>query len=361
MYIQPDAFKLKAALGQVCNAIHSPGVIAGVAIDGETPMIVANGLGDAALQQKLLPIDRLRVGSLTKTFTAVAILQLVEAGILHLKDPVSRWVPAIPYGNMITVEHLLRHTSGLFNYTDSQDFFSAVQTAPGILKIWEPQELVAFATKENHVFSPGQGWAYSNTNYILLGIILKAATQKSLASIYRQNIFAPLNMADTFLDAEETIPGGFIPGFASSPENPSQFSDMTNLMHVSSAWAAGGIISTVKDLLLFNRALFSGQLLKDTILAQMKDYIVATDPIYSMVSAYGLGLVSMKINGKTVYGHIGNIPGYSSLMGFLPEDKVYLIVLMNQNYTRLENNKTNVEVMTEKIIEVLSECQDNSR
>jgi D-alanyl-D-alanine carboxypeptidase len=362
MFVQPDISKLNNVLDQVCHTIHAPGVIAGVVVNEHAPIIVANGMGDAALQQKLLPIDRLRVGSLTKTFTAVAILHLVEAGVFDLNDPVSQWVPTIPYGNMITVEHLLRHTSGLFNYTDSQAFFAAVQTTPDILKIWTPNELVAYATEDNQVFSPGQGWAYSNTNYILLGIILQITTQQSLAHIYRQNIFDPLKMTATFLDGEETIPGGFIPGYASNPETPSQFSDVTNLMHVSAAWSAGGIVSTAKDLLLFNQALFSGQLLKPTTFTQMKDFIVAIDPIYSMVNGYGLGLVSMEIGKNKVYGHIGNIPGYSSLLGYLPEDKLYLVVLMNQNYTRLENNKVNVEVMAEKIVQVvLSECRDNTR
>ena len=128
---------------------------------------------------------------------------------------------------------------------------------------------------------------------------------------------------------------------------------MSNAMHVSAAWAAGGIVSAAEDLLTFNRALFGRRLLRPVSFSQMTDLIVAADPVYPMVNGYGLGLVSMEIAGKTCYGHVGNIPGYSSLMAYWADGGAYLVVLMNQNYTRLEGNKINTEVIAEAILEAM--------
>jgi D-alanyl-D-alanine carboxypeptidase len=339
-------------LEQACGSIRAPGVVAGFTLNGQAPTIAAVGIGDVESQQALLTTDRLRVGSLTKTFTATAVLQLAEAGALHLSDTVSRWVSRVPYADLITVEHLLRHTSGLFNYTDSQAFFAEAQSTDRP-KVWKPEELIRYAAEDNHLFSPGQGWAYSNTNYILLGIIIQKTTQQSLADAFQQGIFGPLEMTNTFLDREDPSSGYFVPGYSVNPEDSTQFIDMSNTMQVSAAWAAGGIVSTAEDLLTFNQALFGKQILKPTSLSQMRDFIVAADPVYPMVNGYGLGLVSMKIADKACCGHVGNIPGYSSLLAYLPQDEVYLVVLLNQNYTRPENNKNNVEVIAEAILETL--------
>jgi D-alanyl-D-alanine carboxypeptidase len=350
--IQLENSRLRSALEQAHRSIHAPGVVAGFTLDDQPSTIVAVGMGEVESGRALLITDRLRVGSLTKTFTATAALQLAEAGALCLSNTVSQWFPMIPYAESITVEHLLRHTSGLFNYTDSQAFFAAAQTTDKP-KVWKPEELVKYATEDNHLFSPGQGWAYSNTNYILLGLIIQKTTQQPLVDVFQQGIFAPLKMANTFLAGEETSTENLVPGYSVHPEDSAQLIDMSNVMHVSAAWAAGGVVSTTGDLLIFSQALFGKQLLKPVSLRQMKDFIAAADPVYPMVNGYGLGLVSMEISGKLCWGHVGNIPGYSSLLAYLPQDEVYLVVLMNQNYTRPENNKNNVEVIAEAILETL--------
>jgi D-alanyl-D-alanine carboxypeptidase len=351
--IQLDSSRLRSALERGRGSVRAPGVVAGLAINGQAPIIVAAGTADVESGRALLTTDRLRVGSITKTFTATAVLQLADTGALHLSDTVSRWVPTVPCADSITVEHLLRHTSGLFNYTDSQAFLALAHSTDKP-RIWAPEELVEYANDDNHLFSPGDGWAYSNTNYILLGMIIRRTTQQSLATVFRQGIFTPLEMMDTFLDGEEPAASRrLVPGYSVHPEDPAQFVDMSNAMHVSAAWAAGGIVSTAEDLLTFNRALFGKQVLKPASLSQMRGFTAAADPFYPMVNGYGLGLVSMEIAGKACHGHVGNIPGYSSLLAYLPYDEAYLIVLMNQNYTRLGGIKINVEVIAEAILETM--------
>ena len=352
MSIQPESTRLRSALEQACGSIRAPGVIAGFTVSGQPPTIVAAGIGDVESQRALLTTDRLRVGSITKTFTATAVLQLAGTGALHLSDTVSRWVTTVPHADSITIEHLLRHTSGLFNYTDSQAFFASVQSADKP-RVWTPAELIEYATEDNHRFAPGDGWAYSNTNYILLGMIIQEVAQQSLASVFQQGIFTPLEMKDSFLDGEEPTARRLVPGYSVHPKDSAQFIDMSNAMHVSAAWAAGGIVSTAEDLLTFIRALFEKRLLRPASFSQMTDLIVAADPVYPMVNGYGLGLVSMEVAGRACFGHVGNIPGYSSLMAYWADGEAYLVVLMNQNYTRLEGNKINTEVIAEAILETI--------
>jgi D-alanyl-D-alanine carboxypeptidase len=289
------------------------------------------------------------VGSLTKTFTAVSVLQLAEQGGLSLGDAASRWISTIPRADTVVIEHLLRHTSGLFNYTDSQGFFALAQTPDGP-KVWSPQELIAFATESNHAFAPGSRWGYSNTNYILLGMIVQAIRSQRYSQVLRQGILGPLRMTGTFVDGEDVVPGGFVPGYEPHPQDPAQFTDVTNAIDVSAAWSAGALVSTAADLLTFSRALFGGRLLKTASLGQMMSFIEATDSVYPMVNGYGLGLLSMEIGGRTAYGHVGNIPGYSSLLAHLPDDEMHVVVLTNQNYTRVEGNRVNVEVIVEAVL-----------
>jgi D-alanyl-D-alanine carboxypeptidase len=279
-------------------------------------------------------------------------MQLVDQKVLQLNETISKWVPSVPHADSITIEQLLRHTSGLHNYTDSQDFFATAQSKDGP-KIWTPQELVEWATYENQIFPPGAGWAYSNTNYILLGIIIEEVTGKSLDNYFSQVIFTPLNMKDTFLDCEGVKKRDIVPGYASHPEDPDQFIDMGNVLHVTAAWAAGGIVSTAQDLLIFSQALFCKQFLTPASLDQMNGFVEATDAVYPIVKGYGLGLIAMEIAGKTYYGHVGNIPGYSSLFVYKPDDEIHLIILMNQNYQQLDGGKNNVEVIAEAILKTI--------
>jgi D-alanyl-D-alanine carboxypeptidase len=352
MLKKPESLRLKLALEQANELVNAPGVVVGVTVGGHATTLVATGVSDADSNRELHTADQLRIGSITKTFTATGVLQLVDKGVLQLGETISKWVPTVPQADTITVEQLLRHTSGLYNYTDSQDFFAKAQSKDGP-RIWEPQELVEWATCENQVFPPGAGWAYSNTNYILLGMIIQEVTRKSLADFFFQAIFTPLNMTDTFLDGEVSRRSDIVPGYASHPEDPTQFIEMGSIMHVSAAWAAGGIVSTAKDLLVFSQALLSERLLKPAFLGQMMDFIEAADPVYPMVNGYGLGLLSMEIADKTYSGHVGNIPGYSSLFAYQGDAEICLVILMNQNYIQLDSGRINVEVIAEALLETI--------
>ena len=182
-------------------------------------------------------------------------------------------MPTVPHGGAITVEHLLRHTSGLFNYTDSQAFMAKATNNRADL---DPAGIrQAFATVENHLFAPGSSWAYSNTNYIVLGMIIEAVTQHSLAQALHRGIFDPLKMTHIFLDGEGFRPGSSRARVCPIPKTPHNLIDLTHVMHVSAAWAAGGVVSTADDVLAFDQALFGGRLVQPDTFARMKAFVDA--------------------------------------------------------------------------------------
>jgi D-alanyl-D-alanine carboxypeptidase len=251
-------------------------------------------------------------------------------------------MPSVPRSDRITVEQLLRHTSGLFNYTHSTEFLgSAAQRSDA----WSPDELLGYATDANHLFPPGTAWAYSNTNYILLGSIIEAVCGQPLHEVYRRSIGAPLGLDDTFLDGCDVIPDGFVPGFGPCPADPSQQVELTRVMDVSAAWAAGAIVSTAGDLLRFIRALFAGELVDAGTLTAMTDFRTVDDPLFPLVTGYGTGLVRMRLAGEVAYGHLGNIPGYSGLLAYFPDRDLQMAVLTNQDYRRLPDGQVNVEAI----------------
>jgi CubicO group peptidase (beta-lactamase class C family) len=169
----------------------SPGVAVLVARDHE--VLLKRGYGYASLEHSVpvSPSTRFRIGSVTKQFTAVAILQLVEQGKLKLEDPLSRFIPDFPQGDNVTIQQLLTHTSGIRSYTDKPDFLS------GVTKEVSPTELIESFKNEPYDFSPGEGWHYNNSGYFLLGFIIAQVSGDSYAEYLRKHMFEPLEMNDT--------------------------------------------------------------------------------------------------------------------------------------------------------------------
>jgi D-alanyl-D-alanine carboxypeptidase len=266
----------------------------------------------------------------------------VQDGVLDHHQTVDAWMPSVPRSDRITVEQLLRHTSGLFNYTHSTEFLgSAAQRSDA----WSPDELLGYATDANHLFPPGTAWAYSQHQLHPARQHhrgrLRPAAARGLPTLDR----APLGLDDTFLDGCDVIPDGFVPGFGPCPADPSQQVELTRVMDVSAAWAAGAIVSTAGDLLRFIRALFAGELVDAGTLTAMTDFRTVDDPLFPLVTGYGTGLVRMRLAGEVAYGHLGNIPGYSGLLAYFPDRDLQMAVLTNQDYRRLPDGQVNVEAI----------------
>ena len=295
-----------------------PGVVVRVQ-DGSETRLVAAGVADVTTGAALRPQARFKVASITKTFVATVVLQLVGEGRLSLDEPVGGRLPGLlANGNTITVRQLLNHRSGLFNYTDDPTFGQGL----GQNRVFTPRELVAFAEAHPSTAPPGTKWEYSNTNYVVVGLLVEAVTGHRLGQELRTRIFEPLGLKDTsFPVTTAQIPGyhahGYVPtGGVPTGPLPPEFTltpdglllDVTQATP-STIWAAGNMISNAADLSRFYRALMTGGLLTPSMLREMKT-TVPTDPAKPAGLRYGLGIMRLPGSCGAIWGHNGFWPGY---------------------------------------------------
>jgi D-alanyl-D-alanine carboxypeptidase len=298
----PPRAQLQRAVDRVV-ATGAPGAIALVR-DGDRTVRVAAGHARLATRRPLRATDRFRVGSATKTFVAAVALQLAGEGKLALSDSVERWLPGlVPNGGAITIHQLLNHTSGLADYANDEDDTFILEALADRFRTWTPRELVAIATAQPPLFAPGERWSYSNTGYILLGLIVEAASGKPLETELRERVFAPLRLRATSFDAGPRIAGRHAHGYSRFGAK-----HRFDISVINQTWAgaAGAVASTVGDLARFQRALLDGRLLRPDLLAQMR----TTVPTGSRVQTYGLGLIRFRHPCGTFWGHGGETLGY---------------------------------------------------
>ncbi|MFC4493324.1 serine hydrolase domain-containing protein [Streptomyces ovatisporus] len=296
----------------------APGVLA-QAEDGGGVWNGASGTAERTTLRPPLAGDRFRIGSLTKPFIAAVVLQLEAEGKVDLDDPVERWLPGTLRGNghdgrRVTLRQLLGHTSGVYDFTtDPRTYRDYI--GPGFLRnryeAPEPAEQVRTAMAHPPSFAPGTGWEYSNTNYVLIGMVVEEVTGRPYAREVERRITRPLGLDDTSLPgASPEIPGPHGRSYStlsrSGPHPPVH--DVTRL-DPSQAGAAGEMISSTDDLIRFMRALLSGDVLPQRQLREMKSTVSTGDG-----SRYGLGLTVRRLPcGTEVWGHEGTIQGSRSV------------------------------------------------
>ena len=262
------------------------------------------------------PLDgEVRVGSNTKTFVAVVLMQLVQEGKITLDEPIETYLPGLLHGEgidaaKITVRQLLQHTSGLPEYTD---------TVPGETDIFQirdnyysTRDLLDVALSKPAAFEPGSQFKYTNTNYIVLSLLAEKVTHRPLAEQITKRIIEPLGLTHTYLPGpgEENIRGTH--PHAYTRNNQGQLEDITR-QDPSAAGGAGAMISTPSELTKFLQATFNGTLLNQDSITEMKKTVEASDLIGVPGSGYGLGIFSMPLScGGEAWGHSGGIPGYGS-------------------------------------------------
>jgi D-alanyl-D-alanine carboxypeptidase len=274
--------------------------------DGDRSTVATAGYANLATKAPYTAADRFRVGSVTKSFVATVVLQLAGEGRLSLGDRVDRWLPGrIPNGGAITVRELLNMTSGVPDYLQEGAVVQALLRREWGRR-WTPQQLLALAARRPADFEPGARWAYSNTNYVALGLIAERAGGAPLAALIRRRILAPLGLHDTYLDAARRIVGPHAHGYERLSGRLVDASDV----NPSYAWAAGAIVSTAGDVARFYRALLRGRLLGRALLAQME---TLTSP--SPGFGYGLGIFRSSLPCGAAWGHNGSVPGYVTWAG----------------------------------------------
>lgn len=286
--------------------------------------------------------DHIRVGSNTKTWTATVILQLVQEGRIQLNDPVAKYRPDVPNGDKITIEQLLSMRSGLFNYSETRKLNQLLDEQPG--KIWRQDELLALAWAHPAYFPPGQGFHYSNTNYVLLGLIAERVDRKPLAAIFQDRLFKPLGLKSTsFPDTTSPVipsphPQGYMystnlltidssalpaPLLAAARAGKLRPNNYTN-SNPSWGWAAGAGISTAADLATWVEAMNSGKLL-NADMQKLRMNSLQPRSAGDTGARYGLGIAQF----NTFYGHTGELPGFNSFMANDPVKQITLIVWTN--------------------------------
>ncbi|MFB7474040.1 serine hydrolase domain-containing protein [Kitasatospora sp. NPDC056184] len=271
------------------------------------------GVTDIDSQRPVRADGRFRIGSVTKTFVSTVVLQLVDEGRIRLDDPVERYLPGVvPNGGAISVRQLLNHTSGLYDYLDDPRFLFHDEAslrsylAAGRWITWSPSQLIEVGAQGTPYFAPGQGWHYSNTNYVLLGEVIRKVTGHAWQSEVDRRIVKPLHLDETTFPSSRTaVPGPHAHGYVKLPEG---LADITRLSP-SFGDAAGNGISTSADLNRFHAALFGGRLLSPARLAEMTTAVPAP-----MIGAhYGLGLIRYDLPCGEVWGHTGGLPGYNTV------------------------------------------------
>jgi CubicO group peptidase (beta-lactamase class C family) len=281
------------------------------------------GLADMEWNIPNQPDTRHRLGSITKQFTAMLIMQLVEQGKLKLDVPVSTYLPDYPKksGDIITIHHLLTHTSGIPNMTSFPGFIKNVSR-----NAYSPEQLVNMSADSTLQFEPGKNFAYSNSGYLLLGYIIEKVTGKSYEQVLRENILTPLKMNNTGYDHHETL----LKNRASGYEKNGRRYVNAGFIDMSVPHAAGAMYSTVEDLYLWDQALYGNQLLrKENIGLLFAKHIPSGGSHYGygwVIGEIPLGSTSEKI--ETV-GHGGGINGFNTQLIRIPKDKSFIVLLNN--------------------------------
>jgi D-alanyl-D-alanine carboxypeptidase len=285
----------------------APGAILLVRNGDETTRLVS-GVADLATQRTIGQGDHYRIASLTKTYVATVVLQLVAAGKLRLSDTVQQWLPGlVPNGNKITVRMLLIHTSGLYDHERDPEVLQPYLNGD-LGYYWSPTRLVKLATSRPPLFAPGATKlsSYSSTNYVILGLVVSAVTGRSVGAELKQRIFQPLRLAQTTYPTRQTqLPNPYAHGYFML--GPPALTDLS-AFSPSLSGAAGAIVSTVDDVAVFYRALLSGRLLKPAQLAAMKKTLPEAKS--DLVQRMGYGLIRFSTRCGAAWGHSGSFPGY---------------------------------------------------
>ncbi len=256
------------------------------------------------------------IASLTKQFTATAILMLQEKNLLSVQDPLSKYIPDYPDGDKIKIYNLLNHSSGIHDYVDSAESIESEKDS------FTLEELIELFKNEPLDFEPGTEFGYSNSNYILLGYIIEKVSQKKYEDYIEENILKPLNLTNTgFLSNKDTIKNKAI-GYSTIDAKNNEYEKATDEEGPIIA-SAGEICSTTEDLYKWEQALFAEKIINRTSLNEM---------FTPGITSYGYGWsIDESVEGNKVVSHIGNLPGYTSYIGRNIYKKYSIIILSNKD------------------------------
>jgi D-alanyl-D-alanine carboxypeptidase len=308
---------------------QTPGAVVLVSIGAEQ-WISALGVADVASQEPMTADRRFRIASLTKTFVATAVLQLVDEGQLALDDSLDTFVPGIADGGRVTVRDLLAMSSGVWSFTSDEAVVAEFDADPTLP--WSVDDTLALIRDHDAAFTPGAEVVYSDSNYVLLGEIVEQVTGRPIDEVIEQRILEPLGLAETHFpaDADTGVPPPAAVGYLPTGTSPDADLQPITAINPTFGWAAGAMTATAGDLARWAAELTDGSLLSPELQAQRLETrrFTGVDVDYG----YGLGVM----NAADLYGHDGGIVGFGAVMMRYPEEDATFVVLVNAS-TNFDN------------------------
>ena len=299
---------------------NTPGAVVGVWYPGRGEWTYAAGIQDLTTAAPTTTDSHVRIASITKTFTATVILQLVDEGQLSFDDTLEPFVPGIANGDQITIRQVLGMTAGIFNYVEDPIFLADFELDP--VMAFTPQDAVEIMRRYPADFAPGEDIRYSDSNYILLGLIIEQLTGQTADVAITERVIRPLGLTQTVFATTPDLPDPFVRGYEAAVPGAT-LRDMT-ASNPYVAWTAGAMYSTLSDLRVWAKALADGSLLSPAI--QQERLTFNAFPGEALEVGYGLGILSL--NG--LIGHNGGIFGYSTWMVHAPEEDATVVVATNR-------------------------------
>jgi CubicO group peptidase (beta-lactamase class C family) len=316
--VLPARAQEAAKLEQAIQAYVQKGAFMGsVLVARDTTIVLSKGYGMANLEWEIpnTPATKFRLGSITKQFTAASILLLEERGKLQTSDPIKKYFPDAPAAwDAITIHHLLTHTSGIKNYTAiPAPAFATLKTGNN-----SPDQIIATVRDMPLDFPVGEKMSYSNSGYVVLGMLIEKLSGGTYEAFVQDNIFTPLGMKDSGYDSNTKIIAKRAAGYVPSPAGPIN----AGYVHMSTPYAAGALYSTTEDMLKWERGLLGGKVVSAALLKKM---------LTPEKNDYAYGLITRTHNGHRRIWHNGGIDGFNTSMAHYPDSKVTIIILGNLN------------------------------
>ncbi|MDF1503812.1 serine hydrolase domain-containing protein, partial [Roseisolibacter sp. H3M3-2] len=325
---------LQAALDSSRAAQRLPGLSLALALPDGRTLALTSGHADTARRVPLRPTDRLLQGSVGKTYVAAVAMQLVAHDSLDLDAPVARylghlpWWPRVPNARDVTVRQLMTHTSGLVRYEFDPRATAVLRAQP--MKTWTPEERLSYLLDKAPPFAAGQGWDYSDTNYIVLGMILERITGTPYDSLLRTRLLGPLGLAGTVPADRPDVPA-IANGYAGADNELGGYDASLDarghlLVNPQFEWTGGGVASTTADLARWGKLLYEGRAFDAALLPRVLDGVPAR---LGRDVRYGLGVMLRPTALGVTWGHSGFFPGYATELLYFPELKIAVAVQAN--------------------------------
>ena len=349
--------KLQARLDEWHKSGKFPGATLGVCLADGNCFGLATGFSDLEAKRQMKPNDIMAAGSVGKTYAAALAMQLVKEGKIALDDKIEKylgqekWFARLPNAREITVRQLMNHTSGLVRYEFKDQFTKDLTANPD--KVWKPEELLAYLFDEKAAFEAGRGWDYSDTNYIVLGMIIERVTGKKYYDEVKSRVLKPLRLQNTFPQDRREI-RGLIQGYAGA-DNPFGGKDLVLengkfIINPQFEWTGGGMVSTAEDLARWAKSMYEGKAFDASLLPEMLAGVPAK---LGRDAKYGLGVIIRPTAAGLTYGHSGFFPGYVTEMAYFPEHKIALAVQTNTSVFQNLGGKSLGRFLTEAAETVL--------